>query len=262
MSVVGTVDDRVMLGPLSRLAVEIAVAVALWAEGLGWSAFNSDVAGLALTIVWIVGLVNAFNLMDNLDGAAGTVGMVCAAGAGAVALDHFHAALAAVALALSGACAGFLLYNLRRPARIFLGDGGSMPIGFVVAAVLMAVAHNVNGLGAAAVVAAAPLAGLVILDTTLVMVSRLGRGAPLLSGARDHLTHRMLGVLGTPQRISPALAFAQAALCTLGFVLLRADTVTVVAVGMGYIALGAAVIMLLDRQAQAEPSLARQESTP
>jgi len=277
MCVVGTIDDRRVLGPAIRLAVEIGFGTALWAEGLGWSAFNSDIASLALTIVWIVGLVNAFNLMDNLDGAAGTMGMICAAGAGLAALMFGGANVAALAFALSGACAGFLVYNLRRPARIFLGDGGSMPIGFVVAAILMAVTHHVGGLGAAAVVAAAPLVGLPILDTTLVMVSRGRRGIALFSGGRDHLTHRLLRRLGTPRRVALALAICQAALCAVGLALLGATGTAVIASGCAYITLGSIAIMVLDLTPSFRPDLrprdkiassgtlvepARQESAP
>jgi UDP-GlcNAc:undecaprenyl-phosphate/decaprenyl-phosphate GlcNAc-1-phosphate transferase len=253
MLIVGTIDDRLTLGPVSRLAVEAGLAAVLWANGLGWSAFNSDIASLALTIVWIVGLVNAFNLMDNLDGATGTVGMICAAGAGIVALVYGGVAIAALAFALCGACAGFLVYNMARPSRIFLGDGGSMPIGFVVAAVLMAVSRDVGGLGAAAIVAAAPLVGLPILDTTLVLVSRARRGVPLFSGGRDHLTHRILGLLGTPRLVAASLAAAQAALCAVGLVLLGADLSTVLLTGIAYIMLGSLAIMVLDLSLRLRP---------
>ena len=250
----------------------------LWAVGFGWSAFNSDIASLALSVVWVVGLVNAFNLMDNLDGAAGSVGLVCAAGAGGVALVYGSIAMAALAFALSGALAGFLLYNLRRPSRIFLGDGGSMPVGFVIAAVLMAASRDVGGLGAAAVVAVAPIVGLPILDTTLVMVSRARRGAPLFSGGQDHLTHRLLSRLGTPRRVALALALAQAALCAIGLGLLGASEAVVITVGFAYIGLGALAIMVLDLSPSLRPDVltraeraaaraalrkpARQESAP
>jgi len=253
MSIIGTIDDRLMLGPVVRVALEAGLAAALWANGLGWSTFDSDIASLAFTIVWIVGLVNAFNLMDNLDGAAGTVGMVCAAGVGSAALLYGGIAPAALAFALAGACAGFLVYNLSRPSRIFLGDGGSMPIGFVVAAVLMAVSWDDGGFGATAIVAAAPLVGLPILDTTLVMVSRARRGVPLLSGGRDHLTHRLLGLLGTPRRVAVALAAAQAGLCAAGVFLLGAESTWVIAAGIVYIALGALAIMVLDRSPRLRP---------
>jgi UDP-GlcNAc:undecaprenyl-phosphate GlcNAc-1-phosphate transferase len=255
MAVVGTIDDRRMLGPLIRLAVEVALGAVLWAVGFGWSAFNSDIASLVLTIVWIVGLVNAFNLMDNLDGATGTVGMVCAAGAGGVALVYGSMATVAIAFALSGALAGFLFYNLSRPSRIFLGDGGSMPVGFVIAAVLMAVSRDAVGLGAAAVVAVAPIVGLPILDTTLVMVSRARRSVPLFSGGRDHLTHRLLSRLGSPRRVALALAVAQVALCAIGLGLLSSSGIVVIAVGIAYIAVGSFAIMLLDLSPSLRPDV-------
>ena len=253
MAIVGTIDDRRMLGPLPRLVVEAAAAAMLWAAGFGWSAFSSDVLSLAVTIIWVVGLVNAFNLMDNLDGATGTVGAVCAVGVGAVALADGSTALAAVAFALAGACAGFLVHNLRRPARIFLGDGGSMPIGFLLAALLMAVSRDTNGLGAAAVVAAAPLVGLPVLDTTLVMISRSRRGVPLLTGGRDHLTHRLLRVAGTPQRVAVALAVGQAALCAVGFGLLHLGGTAVAGAGLAYVVLGTLVIVALERSVALRP---------
>ena len=254
MALVGTVDDRHMLGPLARVAVEAAAATMLWAAGFGWSAFSSDVLSLAVTIVWVVGLVNAFNLMDNLDGATGTVGAVCAAGIGVVALVDGATALAAVAFALSGACAGFLVHNLRRPARIFLGDGGSMAIGFLLAAILMAVSRDANGLGAAAVVAAAPLVGLPVLDTTLVMISRSRRGMPLFTGGRDHLTHRLLRVADTPQRVAMMLAAGQAALCGLGVGLLHLGGAAVAGAGLAYVVLGTLVIVALERSASLRPA--------
>lgn len=259
---VGTFDDRVNLGPLPRLAIEAGVGAALWGVGLGWYALGSDVAGLALTIFWVVGLVNAFNLMDNLDGATGTVGMVCAAGAAGAVVSNSGFALAAVALALSGSCAGFLTQNLKRPARIFLGDGGSMPIGFVVAAVTMFAFRDPNGPSAIAVVAAAPMAGLAILDTTLVMVSRARRGVPLLSGGRDHVTHRLLRVLGTPQRVALVLGTVQACLCGLAVGLLQASWTAVATAGFLYIAVGAATILFLDRSPAFQPEWSQAPRRP
>ena len=135
----------------------------------------------------------------------------------------------------------------------FVGFGVAMPIGFLVPAVLMVATRNLNYLGAAAVVVAAPLAALPILDTTLVMVSRARRGAPLLSGGRDHLTHRLLRIVGSPQRVALVLAAAQAAFCGLGLALLSASEAVVLSVGSGYIALGAAAVMLIDRAPSLQP---------
>ena len=241
---IGTLDDRIGLGVTLRLIAQLATAVALWAVDLGWTMLPSPSANLALTILWIVGITNAFNLMDNQDGAAGSVGAVCGAGAGALALIQGAVPLAVIAFAVSGACLGFLPYNLAKPSRIFLGDGGSMPIGLLVACMIMAIPDG--HLDWTLLFATAPLVGLPILDTTLVVVSRLRRGAPVLSGGRDHFTHRLFGMVGSERKVALILAAAQAALCGLTIALFQLDQTTVVAVTATYLAVGAAVIMLLD----------------
>lgn len=113
---------------------------------------------------------------------------------------------------LPGACAGFSPYNLARPSRIFMGDGGSMLLGTLVAACAMAAAPATD-LGAGALVAGALIAGVAILDTTLVSVSRRRGGRPLLAGGRDHLTHRLACRLDSPERVAAVLAGGQVALC-------------------------------------------------
>jgi UDP-GlcNAc:undecaprenyl-phosphate GlcNAc-1-phosphate transferase len=212
--VVGTIDDRVNLSPWLRIGMTVATAAGLWAGDLGWNVFPGSAFDLLLTIVWVLGLVNAFNLMDNLDGASTTVAAAGSLGVGAFALVNGDVALAGVSLALAGACVGFLRFNLARPSRIFLGDGGSMPIGFIVAALAIA-AQPVDELGRGAVLTAGLLVGLVILDTTLVIVSRRRRGVRLLTGGRDHLTHRILGMVGTARRVAAILAATQLCLCAL-----------------------------------------------
>jgi UDP-GlcNAc:undecaprenyl-phosphate/decaprenyl-phosphate GlcNAc-1-phosphate transferase len=242
--VLGTLDDRIGLGVAPRLLAQILTAVALWVVDLGWTMLPGEAADLVLTILWVVGITNAFNLMDNLDGAAGTVAGVSTAGAGALALIQGDAGLAVVALAVSGACAGFLPFNLARPAKIFLGDGGSMPLGLLVACTIMAVPDG--SLDWTLLLASAPLAGLPILDTALVVVSRYRRGAPILSGGRDHLTHRLLSGLGSERRVALTLAVSQAALCGLALGLHQLDPEGVIAAAAIYLALGAAVIALLE----------------
>lgn len=207
----GTIDDRIALAPAWRVLAEVAAAGMLWQAGLGWSLPGVGVLNLVLTVAWVVGIVNAFNLMDNLDGATATVALVSAAGAGGLALVQSDGGLAILGFAVAGACAGFLPYNLARPARIFLGDGGSMLLGFLVAAVVMNAA-DIGNLRGVALLAGALVAGLPILDTTLVVVSRRRRGVSLTTGGRDHLTHRLLARLGSPRRVAAALALGQAAL--------------------------------------------------
>ena len=242
---VGTIDDKAHLGPGVRVLAEFAAAFALWRADLGWMLWDGNLLDLALTTLWVVGLVNAFNLMDNLDGASGTVGGVSAAGVGVLAATQGETAIAVMALALAGACAGFLRFNLAVPARVFLGDGGSMPVGFIIAAGIMAIPAT-EGFGTAAVFAVVPLVGLAIFDTTLVVFSRLRRGAGLFTGGRDHLTHRLLAKLDTPGNVALALAGAQAGLCVLGILLFDSTIVTVFSVASAYVILGAGTIAALE----------------
>lgn len=234
---VGTVDDRIGLHPATRVVVEMAAAVVLWGTGLGWGIPGAEMLGLALTVLWVVGLVNAYNLMDNMDGAAAGVACVSAGGIALVAAVGGNPVLAAFALTVSGASAGFLWFNLAAPAKIFLGDGGSMPLGLLIAGAAMSVPLS-GDLGVLGIVALAPVAGLPILDTCLVMVSRRRRGVALMSGGRDHLTHRLRAHLSSPRAVVLVLAAAQAALCGLalalahlepGFVLVAAAACTAAA---------------------------------
>ncbi len=244
---VGTLDDRIGLGVTLRLVVQVATGVAVWAVDLGWTMLGNPTADLLLTIAWVVGITNAFNLMDNQDGATGAVGAVSSAGIGALALLQGAVPLAVIAFSLAGACLGFLPYNLSAPARIFLGDGGSMPIGLVIACMVMAIPDG--ALGWTLLFAVAPLAGLPILDTTLVVVSRLRRRAPVLSGDRTHLTHRLLGLLGSERKVALVLALAQASLCGLSIALFQLEQAAVVAATAAYLAAGAGVIALLETAA-------------
>lgn len=243
--IVGTVDDRVNLSPYVRMAVEALAGVGLWLGDLGWTVFSSEVLNLALTVLWVLALVNAFNLMDNLDGATGTVATAVGLGIVAFALLHDDAQLAGLAAAFAGACAGFLRYNLARPSRIFLGDGGSMPIGFIAAAGALS-APTVAELGVAAVPCAALLVGLVLLDTTLVVISRRRRGISLLTGGRDHLTHRLLAMAGSPRAVAAILGGLQLTLCAVALTASESGRDAVLWAAAATVVVGIAVITVLE----------------
>jgi UDP-GlcNAc:undecaprenyl-phosphate GlcNAc-1-phosphate transferase len=241
----GTADDRYSLGPVTRLAVEAAAAVALFAAGTGWSLFSADAANLAFTVLFTVGAINAYNLMDNMDGACGGVAAASGAVLGVAAALRGHPALAATALALSGACAGFLPFNLASPSRVFLGDGGSMPLGFVLAAIVMALTAGSHE-GGALVPLAVVLIGLPALDTTLVIVSRLRRGAGVFTGGNDHLTHRLWVRLGSARRVAAAVAAGQATVLAVGVALLDLTPPLAAAGSLALIGAGIAVVVRLE----------------
>ena len=244
LAVLGTIDDRHELGIGIRLLVQLAAAVGVWAAGIGWQPTGIGPIDLAVTVVWLIGIANAFNLLDNIDGSTGSVGATCAAGIGILAIIQGDSTLAALALALCGACLGFLRHNLASPSRIFLGDGGSVPIGFLLG--VLALMVPTSGSNTTPLLAAVPLVGVAVFDTTLVVVSRLRRGVPVLEGGRDHLTHRLLTVCRRPITVAFLLIAVQSVLSGLGIALWLLGEQWVLMLSVVYLAAGAAVLARLE----------------
>ena len=210
MVVVGTLDDRVSLPPRLRLGIEFALGAVVSAAGFGWQLGAGEVVDATLTGLWVAAVVNSFNLFDNMDGAASTMAAVVCAATSLLAVSTGATWAAVGGAALCGACLGFLPHNLlSRPARIFLGDGGSMPLGFSVAILVVAAARSAEPAGVG-LLTGVMLVCIPALDTCLVIVSRRRRGVPIFSGGRDHLTHRTHRRVGSALRVAVLLAGAQA----------------------------------------------------
>ena len=112
MWAIGTVDDRLAVLPRWRVLASVLTAIAVSIAGLGWQTDGGDMVNAVLTVLWVVGLVNTFNLVDNMDGACASVGCVSAMGGGILAALHGQTMLAGLSFGVSGACAGFLPWNL------------------------------------------------------------------------------------------------------------------------------------------------------
>ncbi|MGH2840584.1 MAG: glycosyltransferase family 4 protein, partial [Solirubrobacteraceae bacterium] len=253
---VGTLDDRRTVAPLPRVAVEAGLAAMLWAADLGWSLGLGPAADLLATVVWVVAVVNAFNLFDNMDGASSTMACVVAAAVAALGLVQSDVWLVVTGAALCGACLGFLPHNLSRPsARIFLGDGGSLPIGFAVAALVMVGASSAAAEWQALVMGLL-LVGVPALDTCLVVVSRRRRGVSILTAGRDHLTHRTHARLRTTHASVAALGAGQALLAALALVAVEGGSRLLVPVVLAYLVAMATLIALLDTAPRHAPAVA------
>jgi UDP-GlcNAc:undecaprenyl-phosphate/decaprenyl-phosphate GlcNAc-1-phosphate transferase len=253
---VGTLDDRIGLNIGVRVVAEVGAAVVLFYAGVGWGLFGNEVADLLLTVLFVVAVVNAFNLMDNLDGASATIGLVSAVAIALFATINGYHPAATLAVALAGACAGFLPYNLASPrARIFLGDGGSMAIGTVLAGLFMTLPET-EAFGWEMLPVIAVMVGIPALDTALVIVSRLRRRVPVLSGGRDHVTHRLLETLGSCRRVALALAGAQAVISSVAIALLYLDPDVAAAGAAMLLASGLVLIAILEAPGW-EPSTLR-----
>lgn len=189
IGVLGLVDDARGLQPPVKLGIEAAAAVALYVTGSGGGAFGSPIPDLALTVLWVVVVTNSLNLLDNMDGLAPGVAAMSAFAFFVISASVGHVLVASVAAALVGASLGLLPHNAP-PARVFLGDAGSLFVGFVLAALGL----NLDLIGqGGAIRVAIPILALAVplFDTTLVVIARARERRPILRGGTDHASHRL-----------------------------------------------------------------------
>ena len=187
VAVLGFVDDIRPLDPWLRLAIQTLLALSVW-----WMETRIEVSGVAaidliLTVLWIVGLTNAMNLLDNADGLAAGTSVVSSLGAAAIAGIYGQYFIAGLALALAGVAAGFLWHNWA-PATVYLGDSGSYFLGFLLAVVTLRLRPEGIELPWSALIPLL-LAALPLADTCFVVVRRLREGRHPFMPGRDHLSH-------------------------------------------------------------------------
>ncbi len=191
VSLSGLVDDRRGLAPSVKLLIQLLATAILVVSGVQVQLPVSTWMNLLLTVLWVVGITNAFNLLDNMDGLAGGIGVVAASYFLLMAAMNGQRLVGALAAALLGACLGFLLFNFN-PARIFMGDSGSLFLGFMMAVVGIKLRFVANTNWVTWMVPILVL-GVPIFDTALVSFSRLRKGKnPLTSPGKDHFSHRLV----------------------------------------------------------------------
>jgi UDP-GlcNAc:undecaprenyl-phosphate/decaprenyl-phosphate GlcNAc-1-phosphate transferase len=193
----GVYDDLYTVGPYVKFAVQGVAATMLFMGGL--RILNIPVlfgehqlpwfVGLPLTILWVLAITNAFNLIDGLDGLAAGSALFSTLVAFVVALLNGFSLVTVMTIALAGAILGFLRYNFN-PATIFLGDSGSLFIGFLLSALALEGAEKAPTIVAVAI----PVVsfGLPILETSLSILRRLVSGRPVFTADREHIHHKLL----------------------------------------------------------------------
>ena len=191
----GLLDDIFRLSPLAKIGAQVAAAVLVIACGVRVEIISNDVIATALGLLWLIGMTNAFNLLDNMDGLAATLAAIaCAFFAVDAFTIHPNDTIAVLSLGVCFACLGFLPYNLRltRPAAVFMGDSGSQVLGFALASLGLAASWTVAGSTVATLFLPILVLAVPILDTTLVTVVRILEGRPVTRGGRDHTSHRLV----------------------------------------------------------------------
>ncbi len=198
VGVVGLIDDKLTLGLAPRVAVQAAAAMLAVAAGPRAHVVGNSAVDIVITVVWIVGITNALNLLDNQDGLCAGATAITAIGALVIGAYFKQYLIATAAASLIGGCLGFLAYN-KRPAKIFMGDAGALVLGYAMAVVAIAIGPGLDPPDGWLL--SVMLLWLPILDTGFVIVTRLAERRPVLKGGKDHLSHRL-----TERGVSPGVA--------------------------------------------------------
>jgi UDP-GlcNAc:undecaprenyl-phosphate GlcNAc-1-phosphate transferase len=244
MHLLGLWDDLKPMRARLKLAGQVLIAIAVFAAGVRVSTFSLPLVGivefgpaasLIFTVFWLVGITNAFNLIDGLDGLASGAALFALTTMFVVGTVNGQHGTALLTLVVAGSVLGFLLYNWH-PASIFLGDSGSLFLGFTLAG--MGLMSSQKGSTVVAVAIPVVSLGLPVLDTALAIARRFLRGQPIFSADRGHIHHRLLGLGHSPRDVALLMYGACAVLALSGMLMVTnslfvALFLTIVGLGFG-----------------------------
>jgi UDP-GlcNAc:undecaprenyl-phosphate GlcNAc-1-phosphate transferase len=246
VSFLGLWDDRHPLRPGLKLAGQFLAAMILVITDVRVNATPWLWLNIAITLVWVVGITNAVNFLDNMDGLSAGIAGIAAGFFLLFAAMSKQYLVGVLAAALLGACLGFLFYNFN-PARIFMGDTGSLFLGFMLAAVGIKLRFPENSAFVTWMVPVLVLA-VPIFDTTLVTLSRLRRGLnPLTTPGKDHISHRLARITGST-REAVLLCYLLGGICGMAATFVtQASILEGYAVGLAFLVLAVYGIWRLEK---------------
>lgn len=190
---VGLADDFIHMPPLPKLVGQLVAALILLLSGIGVWLTGVYWVDAAISLFWFVGLTNAVNLLDNMDGLAGGTAAIAGGYLAVLFFLEGTTGLAILALGFTASLVGFLAHNYP-PARIFMGDSGSLFLGLFLAGLALAPAEGLSRSLAGVLAAPVLILGVPILDTTLVTLGRILEGRPVSQGGKDHTSHRFVAL--------------------------------------------------------------------
>jgi len=209
MNIVGIIDDFHTIRAIYKLGGQILAAILIVAGGLSfktldvpflWIQLPLGNLGPIITVIWLLAMSNAINLMDGMDGLAGGISFWASVGVGAIALYAGNMLVALFALSLAGALGGFLFYNLPRPrAKIFMGDSGALTIGYIIG--VLPLLYNPGQTTTVELYITSTLLMFPILDTIAAILRRIRDKKPIHMPDREHLHHKFLDLGLKPSRI-------------------------------------------------------------
>ncbi|MCQ9207716.1 MAG: undecaprenyl/decaprenyl-phosphate alpha-N-acetylglucosaminyl 1-phosphate transferase [Omnitrophica bacterium] len=201
----GLVDDKIGMMPQLKLCVQGLAALTVFKFGLHVVSIEDYYLSMAFTIFWIVGITNAFNLLDNLNGLSSGIAVISSAFIAAMAFFDGDYLTATLACGIAGSCMGFLKYNFPK-ASIFMGDSGSLVLGFLLASVAIMGSWETEKISLSVSIPII-IFGYAIFDTALVTVIRLREKRSIFQGGKDHSSH-ILAFVGLKKKRAVLLIFA------------------------------------------------------
>ncbi len=242
----GLADDIRPVKAWVKFAVQIVIAATVYVLGVRVGLLSlpfgvvdlGPLAAPVVSVLWLVGVANAFNLLDGADGVAAGSAFFSATAIFIMSVTLGHPAIGLVTAALAGSLMGFLPFNFP-PARAFLGDSGSLVIGFMLAG--LAVEGSTKGPTLVAIAVPVVAFGVPVFDTTITLIRRLVGGRPLFQADREHIHHRLAGAGLSPRQVVGLLYLTSAAFA-LGAMLFINPGVRSYALALAVIGLGAALV--------------------
>jgi len=249
MCLLGAWDDLRELGPRTKVVLESLIAAAVWWAGARFTGFAipgarvelSVVTSLIVTVLWFLALANAFNLIDGADGVAGGAALAATVAMFTVSVLLGQTLAAHVLAVTAGAVVGFLFYNFP-PASVYLGDSGSLSLGFLLAGIGLVTSAKATTVLAFAIPVVS--LGLPLLNTGLAVVRRMLKGQPITTRDLGHIHDRLRKLGHSPRRVA-LLMFAGSGLLALASLLLLSRDLQLV--GIVYAILGVATFLALQR---------------
>lgn len=193
--IMGLVDDRIMLRPTQKLLLQIVAIVPLLLTGIKIVMFLPHIVGVILTVFWILLMINAFNFIDNMDGLSSGVAVIVLLFLSYLSYRAGEVFMVAILIMLAGSALGFLRYNFY-PSRLFMGDCGSMFIGYMIGSLTVLSTYYQAGTMPTRLPVLIPLIvlGVPIFDTVSVVLIRFKTGKPIMMGDKNHFSHRLVNL--------------------------------------------------------------------
>lgn len=207
--ILGILDDKYELNAKIKLIFQAFAAVLTVSVGMSFHLCGNYYVNYFISVVWIVGFINAMNLIDGLDGLAGGIGFIASAGILIFILQYLDKSMAITVVSLMGGLIGFLYWN-RHPAKIFMGDTGSLPLGYMLAFLIIRTGNLIGGFGGAAI--SFFLVAIPIYDTLLSIVRRKLKHRPIFSPDRSHFYNLLMDRKGLSHKKTVYLIYA---ICTI-----------------------------------------------